>query len=194
MASAPPPRRSRRGLLWGLGALLLALAAAAGAYAWVLSNWFVGVEDTPTGERVTVFRGIDTALLGVDLNRVAGVTDLAVDDLTQANASKVRRGIEATDGDHADRIIAMLRDQRLPVCPIEDDSEQPVSSSPVPAPDGGIPPVPGELTPPAPDGGIPPAPGELTPPTVPAEPTSEATAAERSTPAPEPGVDCREAK
>ncbi|MBB3086297.1 PP2C family protein-serine/threonine phosphatase [Geodermatophilus sabuli] len=183
MASAPPPGRRRRRLLWGLGALLLVLAVVAGAYVWVLSNWFVGVQDTASGERVTVFRGIDTALLGVDLNRVADVTDLGVDDLTQADASKVRRGIEANDGDHADRIVAMLRDQRLPTCPAEQaDGGQTLSSSPTPAPA------------PAPDGGALPAPGEPTPPVVPAEPTSEATAAERSTPAPEPGVDCREAK
>ncbi|MGY1630616.1 PP2C family protein-serine/threonine phosphatase [Geodermatophilus sp. SYSU D01186] len=181
MVAAPPPGRRRRRLLWGLGALLLGVAVLVGVYLWLLSNWFVGVEDTSAGERVTVFRGIDTALLGVDLNRVADVTDLAVGDLPQANASKVRRGIEATDGDHADRIVAMLRAQRLPVCPSEDDSSR---SLPTPTPT----PTPT----PAPDGV--PAPGGLVPPAVPAETTPEATVSERSTPAPEPGVDCREAK
>jgi serine/threonine protein phosphatase PrpC len=182
MVAAPPPGRRGRRLLWGLGALLLVAAVAVGAYLWLLSNWFVGVEDTSAGERVTVFRGIDTAVLGVDLNRVADVTDLAVGDLTQADASKVRRGIDATDGDHADRIVAMLRAQRLPVCPSEDAVSGQTLPTPTPTP-----------TPtPAPDGV--PAPGGLVPPSVPAETTSEATAAERSTPAPEPGVDCREAK
>jgi PPM family protein phosphatase len=179
MVAAPPPGRRWRRLLWGLGALLLVAAVAVGAYLWVLSNWFVGVEDTSAGERVTVFRGIDTALLGVDLNRAADVTDLAVGDLTQADASKVRRGIDATDGDHADRIVAMLRAQRLPACPSEDADSLP-TATPTPTPT------------PAPDGV--PAPGGLVPPTVPAETTSEATASERTTPAPEPGVDCREAK
>ncbi|MGY1637129.1 PP2C family protein-serine/threonine phosphatase [Geodermatophilus sp. SYSU D00742] len=184
MASAPPPRRGRRRLLWGLGALLLVLAAAAGAYVWLLSNWFIGVQETSAGERVTVFRGIDTALLGVDLNRVSDVTDLSVADLTQADASKVRRGIEADDGDHADRIVAMLRDQRLPVCPAEDTTGGRSASA-------SAAPTPSTL---APDGGALPAPGEPVPPTVPAETTSEATTSERSAPAPEPGVDCREAK
>jgi PPM family protein phosphatase len=174
MVAAPPPGRRRRRLLWGLGALLLVAALAVGAYLWVLSNWFVGVEDTSAGERVTVFRGIDTALLGVDLNRAADVTDLTVDDLTQADASKVRRGIEATDGDHADRIVAMLRDSRLPVCPDEEASGRSLSTSPSP-------------TQPAPNGEATPSAG--------AEPSesAEPTTAQRSK-TPEPGVDCREAQ
>ncbi|NEK60151.1 serine/threonine-protein phosphatase [Geodermatophilus sabuli] len=186
-ASAPSPRRRRRRLLWALGAVLLVALATAGAYLWLLSNWFVGVRDTADGDRVTVFRGLDTALLGVDLNRVSTVTDLAVEDLTPADASKVRRGIEADDGDHADRIITMLRDQRLPVCPSADDdagdsstsasaSASPTSSSP-PAPDGGLPPLPEPLDP---SGSV--VPGDAT------------STPERTTTPPEPGVDCREAK
>src|SRR4051794_21551792 len=56
MASAPPPRRRRRRLFWALGAVLLVAAAAVGAYAWVLSNWFVGVQATSDGDQVAVFR------------------------------------------------------------------------------------------------------------------------------------------
>ncbi|MGY1690162.1 PP2C family protein-serine/threonine phosphatase [Geodermatophilus sp. SYSU D01105] len=173
-ASAAPPRRRRRRLLWALGAVVLVAAAAVGAYVWVLSNWFVGVQETSEGEQVAVFRGIDTALLGVDLNQVSDVTDLAVGDLTQADASKVRRGIEATDGAHAERIVAMLRDSRLPVCPSADEEEGGTALSASPTP-----------TPPAPD-------GEATP-SESAEPTEAPTTTER-TATPEPGVDCREAR
>jgi PPM family protein phosphatase len=170
--STPPPRRGRRRLLWGLGAVLLVAAAAVGAYLWLLSNWFVGVADAEGAERVTVFRGLDTSLLGVDLNRVADVTDLAVADLTQADASRVRRGIEADDAGHADRIVTMLRQQRLPVCPDPEEAAATSSAAPTTAtatPDGQVPPVP-------------------------TEPTETAPTSERTTTPPEPGVDCREAK
>ncbi|MGY1592053.1 PP2C family protein-serine/threonine phosphatase [Geodermatophilus sp. SYSU D00708] len=176
VATAPAPRRRRRRLLWLLGALVVLVAAAIGAYVWVLSNWFVGVQETSDGEQVAVFRGIDTSLMGIDLNRVADVTDLAVTDLTQADATKVRRGIEATDGDHADRIVAMLRDSRLPVCPATDEeSDRSLSTSASP-------------TSPAPDNGSE-SPSESPAPTG----SAERTPAER-TQTPEPGVDCREAQ
>ncbi|MGY1708925.1 PP2C family protein-serine/threonine phosphatase [Geodermatophilus sp. SYSU D00758] len=185
-ASAPPPQRRRR-LLWGLAGLLLVAAAAAGAWLWLLSNWFVGVEDVADGERVTVYRGLDTSLLGLDLNRVATVTDLDVDDLTPADASKVRRGIEATDGAHADRIVAMLRSSRLPVCPSGDeqaDDEAGAAASPslglpLPGTDLGADATAGLPTPSLPTDPVPTDP-------VPTDPT-------RSPSTPEPGVDCREA-
>ncbi|MGK5113513.1 MULTISPECIES: PP2C family protein-serine/threonine phosphatase [unclassified Geodermatophilus] len=179
VASAPSPRRRRRRLLWILAAVLLVAAAAVGAYLWLLSNWFVGVQAADDGERVTVFRGLDTSLLGVDLNQVDDVTDLAVSDLTQADASKVRRGIEADDADHADRIVAMLRDQRLPVCPDAEEAGSAVSASPSPSATQPVP---------APDGQVP----QGVTPTTPAEPTAAEPTAERTTQTPEPGVDCRE--
>jgi protein phosphatase len=178
-ASAPPPGRRRGRLFWALGAVLLLVAAAAGAYVWLLSNWFVGVQETDSGERVTVFRGLDTAVLGMDLNRVSDVTDLAVEDLTQADASKVRRGIDANDDAHAERIVDMLRGQRLPVCPTEEEGYGTLSATPTPTL-----PTP---TLPAPGGELTPAPGGLGTGT-PAETTGAAP-----TQTPEPGVDCREA-
>ncbi|MFW3171530.1 PP2C family protein-serine/threonine phosphatase [Geodermatophilus sp. CPCC 206100] len=173
VAAAPVPGRRRRRLLWALGAVVLLAVAAVGAYLWLLTNWFVGVQEADGAERVTVFRGLDTSLLGLDLNRVSDVTDLAVADLTQADASRVRRGIDATDAGHADRIVTMLRDQRLPVCPDPEEaaaSSTAAQSSATVTPDGQVPPV------------------------VPAEPTEAAPTSQRTTPAPEPGVDCREAK
>ncbi|SDO04964.1 PP2C family serine/threonine-protein phosphatase [Geodermatophilus sp. DSM 45219] len=184
VAAAPPPGRRRRRVLGALAAVLLLGAAAVGAYLWVLSNWFVGVQDTDAGERVTVYRGLDTSLLGMDLNRVADVTDLPVADLTPAGASKVQRGIEATDAEHAERIVSMLREQRLPLCPVEED----VAPSPaVPTP---APPSPAPL----PDAGA--APTSAAPSAVPtpAAPTTAEPTPTRATPTLEPGVDCREAR
>jgi protein phosphatase len=182
MAAAPSPRRRRRRVLAALAAVVLLGAAAVGAYLWVLSNWFVGVQETAAGERVTVFRGLDTSLLGMDLNRVADVTELPVADLTPAGASKVQRGIRADDAAHAERIVGMLREERLPLCPaVEDDPEPstvsptaPTPTSPSAAPDDGAAPTSAEPTPPA--------------------PTTSAPTSQRATATLEPGVDCREAQ
>jgi protein phosphatase len=148
----------------------------------VLSNWFVGVQDTAAGERVTVYRGLDTSLLGMELNQVSDVTDLAVADLTPAGASKVQRGIAATDAAHAERIVTMLREQRLPLCPAVEEEPEPSAASPTPPP---------PATPsPAPDAGA--APTGAAPTT--AAPTTAAPTSQRATTTLEPGVDCREAQ
>jgi serine/threonine protein phosphatase PrpC len=177
-AAAPAPRRGRRRVLGVLVAVVLLGAAAVGAYLWVLSNWFVGVQDTTDGARVTVFRGLDTSLLGMDLNQVSDVTDLPVADLAPAAASKVQRGIDATDAAHAQRIVSNLREERLEPCPTEEDVEPatvaptaPPSPSPTPAPDGA-------------------APTDAAP--TPPEPTTPAPTSTQPTRTYEPGVDCRE--
>jgi protein phosphatase len=180
-AAAPPPRRHRRRVLAALAAVVLLGAAAVGAYLWVLSNWFVGVQPTDAGEQVTVFRGLDTSLLGVDLNQVSGVTDLPVVDLTPVAASKVQRGIDATDAEHAERIVSMLREQRLPLCPAVEDDPAPSAAAPTTTP----PPSP----PPAPDGA---APTDAAP--TAAAPSTPAPTSQRATATLEPGVDCREAQ
>ncbi len=184
-AAAPPPSRRRRHVLVALATVVLLGAAAVGAYLWVLSNWFVGVQETAAGERVTVFRGLDTSLLGMDLNRVADVTDLPVADLTPAGASKVERGIRAYDAAHAERIVSMLWDERLEPCPTEEDLEPSPAlptaappASPSAAPDAGAVPTDG-------------APTSAAPTT--SEPSTSAPTSQRATATLEPGVDCREA-
>ncbi|TFV57562.1 serine/threonine-protein phosphatase [Geodermatophilus sp. DF01-2] len=181
LAVAPPPQRRRRRVLWALTAVVLLAAAGTGAYAWVLSNWFVGVQETEAGDRVTVFRGLDTSLLGMDLNQVADVTDLPVADLTPAGANKVARGIEATDAVHAERIVTMLLEQRLPLCPAADEDAEPSAATPTPSPA-----APGA---PSPNGSAAPTPAAPT-----TAPPTTAPTTERFTTTLEPGVDCREAR
>ena len=184
-ASAPSPRRRRQRVLGALATVVLLGAAAVGAYLWVLSNWFVGVQDTSDGERVTVFRGLDTSLLGMDLNRVADVTDLPVADLTPAGASKVQRGIDANDGEHAERIVSMLWDERLEPCPTEEDLE------PAPALPTASPPASPSAVPDASAATTSAAPTSAAPTT--SAPSTSAPTSQRATATLEPGVDCREA-
>jgi PPM family protein phosphatase len=65
---------------------------------------------------VAVFRGLNVSVVGFDFFEVDDDTGLAVVDLTPAARSRVRGGITADDAQDADRILAALRDQRLPLC------------------------------------------------------------------------------
>jgi protein phosphatase len=117
-AVSPPPRRRRR-LRWALiaiGLVVVLVGGGIGTYAWALQHWFVGVDGAGQDEHVAVFRGLHTSPFGVDLFRVDKGTDLPVSDLTPDYRSRVRDGIEATDADDADRILATLREHRLPLC------------------------------------------------------------------------------
>jgi protein phosphatase len=126
------------------------------------------VQGSGQGEHVAVYRGLPASVVGVDLYRVDRPTDLAVADLTPAARSRVRKGITANGSADASRILAALRDQRLPLCGGTDGT----------ASDTGMQPDPGTPLPSA------------VPSTVPsASPTSAAPSSTGT-----PGVDCREAK
>jgi hypothetical protein len=118
----------------------------------------------------------------MDLNRVSDVTDLSVADLTPAGASKVQRGIDANDAAHAERIVSMLREQRLPLCPAVEDDPEPSLASPT------APPSASPSTVPDADA----APTSAAP--TPSAPTTSAPTSQRATATLEPGVDCREAQ
>jgi protein phosphatase len=70
------------GLLW---------IAGAGAYAWTQKQYYVGVHDGA----VTIFRGIDTQLVGVELGTPYEQSDLAVATLSDYVRGTVEDGIEA---------------------------------------------------------------------------------------------------
>jgi len=116
--ASPPPRRRRplRTALIALAAVLVLGAAAVGGYLFVMGHWFVGVAETADGDRVGVFRGLDTSVVGVELYQLQEATGLATTDLTQAARNRVTGGINAADRDDADRILDNLRDQQLPTC------------------------------------------------------------------------------
>ncbi|MGY1735976.1 PP2C family protein-serine/threonine phosphatase [Geodermatophilus sp. SYSU D00684] len=184
-AAAPPDRRRpRRRLFVAVGTVLVLAAGAIATWLWVLTHWFVGVAAADGGERVAVYRGFDTALLGLDLYRVDDVTDIALDDLSSYDQNSVRQGIEASDADDAQRIVGDLHDATLPPCDAEpptpsDDAPPSAEASLSPLPDGALP---------SPDAGALPS-GSATGSSTEAAPTSGSPSS-----SPEPGVDCREAE
>ncbi len=192
----PSARRRPLRLLLGAGILLAVLVAGAiGTYVWALQHWFVGVDEQEGHQQVAVFRGLDVSLLGLDLYRVDQDAGLPVTDLTPAARNRVQGGITADDAGDADRIVAALRDQRLPACRTAED-EAAESSAPA-EPSAGTPVPPGDGAAPTDAGAVPPTPAPD--PAVPgAEPTApqsspDAGTSAATTPSSRPGVDCREA-
>jgi protein phosphatase len=96
--------------------LVVLVAGAVGTYIWALAHWFVGVDGAGDAEKVAVFRGLNVSVVGFDFYELDDDTDLPVADLTSAARSRVRNGITATDAADTDRILAALREQRLPLC------------------------------------------------------------------------------
>ncbi len=187
----PSARRRPLRLLLGAGILLVVLVAGAiGTYVWALQHWFVGVDEQQGTEQVAVFRGLDVSLLGLDLYRVDQDAELPVTDLTPAARNRVQGGITADDAADADRIVAALRDQRLPACRTAEEeaeaTQAPQSEGAVPTPDGSVPPVE-----PAPEAAPTPAVPGAEPTTPDSSPDAGTSAA--TTSSSRPGVDCREA-
>jgi len=173
--SAPPRRRRPlRTALLGLGAVVLIGAAAVGAYAFVMGHWFVGVAATSDGDRVAVFQGLDTSIVGLELYRLDQATALPTGDLTQAARNRVAGGITAADRADAQRILDNLRAQQLPICRATSSTASP-SPSPAAEPTAGA---------------LPTTESAPTPATS-AAPASTSTATEQPR-SREPGVDCRE--
>ncbi|MFQ1004192.1 PP2C family protein-serine/threonine phosphatase [Modestobacter sp. SSW1-42] len=199
-ATVSPPVRRRRPLrtaLIALTAVVVLGAAAIGGYLFVMGHWFIGVAETADGDRVGVFRGLDTSVVGVELYRLEQATTLATGDLTQAARNRVAGGIDAADRADADRILSNLEGQQLPPCRTPSTASTPTTSAAATSSAAPSTATSAEGVPAAP-----PAPGAL-PTTTGGAPTSSdpATSSPTTTssaPVPgqsrsgEPGVDCRE--
>jgi PPM family protein phosphatase len=164
--------------------VLLLVAGGIATWLWVLTHWFVGVATADAGDRVAVYRGFNTALLGLDLYRVDDVTDIDLDDLSSYDRNSVRQGIEADDADDAQRIVDDLHDATLPPC--ETKPSTPSADAP-PSTETSLSPIP--------DGDLPsPDTGALPTQAGPGSSTEAAPSSGTPTSSPEPGVDCREAE
>ncbi|WP_222272193.1 PP2C family protein-serine/threonine phosphatase [Modestobacter marinus] len=176
-ATVSPPEHRRRPLRTALvvvAAAALVGAAAIGAYAFVLGHWFVGVAETDDGERVAVFQGLNTSIVGLELYRLDQATAMATTDLTQAARNRVAGGITADDRDDAERILDNLRAQQLPVCRTASSTASSTASPSSAAPT---------------TEGAQPTSTDVPPATESAPPPTPTTGPSRSD---EPGVDCRE--
>jgi protein phosphatase len=119
LGSSPPAPRRRRPLRTALLALVTVVvlgAVAIGSYLFVMGHWFVGVQEDAAGQPVAVFQGLHASIVGVDLYRVDSATSMGAADLTPAARSRVTAGITADDRADAQRILANLRGQQLPLC------------------------------------------------------------------------------
>jgi protein phosphatase len=93
-----PPRRFPwlRRLFVLLAVLGVLWIAAAAGWSWTQSQWFVGEKDG----QVTIYRGVHTTLLGVDLYTPYQTSDLQLDQLADVYQQQVE------DGLHQDSLAA----------------------------------------------------------------------------------------
>jgi serine/threonine protein phosphatase PrpC len=110
----PPPRRAapaessgrgrRRALLVGLATLVLVVAGAGAGWAYVRSQYYVGLD----GDRVAVFRGVSGKIAGVPLQSVQARTALTRDRLSEIEQQRLDDGIVALDRGDAKAIVQRL--------------------------------------------------------------------------------------
>ena len=101
-----PPRRHpllRRVALVLVPLLLLAAAGLAG-WTWTRSQYYVAQD----GDGVSIFRGVQVDVPGLQLSEVHTRGDFALADLPQFQQEKVVEGIVADDLDDAERILGDL--------------------------------------------------------------------------------------
>ena len=123
--AAGRPRVPRRTALLGLLVLTLLVVGAGAGYAYVRSQYYVGVD----GRAVAIYRGVPGSLAGVDFATVSQRSALDVERLDRLWRSRVERGIPARDRPHAETIVDRLADEN-PEC-------TPATPTPGPTPSAG---------------------------------------------------------
>ena len=100
----PTRRGHRRTLLVLVGVLVLLLGTAGAGYAYVRSQYFVGLD----GDKVAVFRGVSGEVVGVALHTVQERTTLSADRLSEVERTRLEDGIVAVDERDARAIVTRL--------------------------------------------------------------------------------------
>ena len=106
------PRRHtwvRRGLML-LGLLGIAWMVGAAAWTWTQHQYYVGEQDG----YVTIYRGVQADVPGLDLSHPYETTNVKVADLDEFTARSVEDGIGAGSLDDAERTVQRLADNRAP--------------------------------------------------------------------------------
>ncbi|MDP3890941.1 PP2C family serine/threonine-protein phosphatase [Nocardioides sp.] len=101
-----PPRRFvwLKRLLVGVVLLGIVWIGAAAAWSWSQEQYYVSEQDG----QVTIFRGLNADLPGVELSRPYEATNVELARLSEFQASKVRDGIDATSLADARRTVENL--------------------------------------------------------------------------------------
>jgi PPM family protein phosphatase len=100
------PRRNPwlRRALAGLGLLGIAWMAGAGAWSWSQHQYYVGEQDGV----VTIFRGVQADVPGLDLSHPYETSNVKVEELDGFTARTVQSGIGAADLQEAERTVEHL--------------------------------------------------------------------------------------
>ena len=106
------PRRHSwlRRLLALLGLLGIAWMAGAAAWSWTQHQYYVGEQDGV----VTIFRGVQADVPGVDLSHPYETSNVQVDRLDRYSARSVEDGIGAGSLDDAERTVQRLAAHQTP--------------------------------------------------------------------------------
>jgi len=129
----PPPRSGpdrRSTALLGLVAVGLLVAAAVGGYAYIRSQYYVGVD----GQQVAIFRGVTGSVAGIDFSEVDERTDLSTERLDRLVRSRVERGIVAKDRTDAQQIVVRLEDDHPECTPVDEVPSTLPTGTPAPTP------------------------------------------------------------
>ena len=110
-APRPPRRHSwlRRGLVL-LGLVGLAWMIGAAAWSWSQHQYYVGEQDGV----VTIFRGVQADVPGIDLSHAYETTNIQVDRLDPSSARSVQQGLGAGSLFEAERTVQRLADNQVP--------------------------------------------------------------------------------
>ncbi len=107
--------------------LVLALAGTAATWAYVRSQYFVGIDSG----NVVVFRGVKGSVAGVDLHGVSERSTLGTERLTDVEREALADGIVANDAADARAIVERLI---AVACPTPTAAPTKTAASPVPSP------------------------------------------------------------
>ncbi|MGB8652066.1 MAG: PP2C family serine/threonine-protein phosphatase, partial [Mycobacteriales bacterium] len=124
------PRSRRRYLVAGVGALVLLLAGSAAGWAYVRSQYYVGLD----GRNVAVFRGVTGHIAGLPLSNVEMRTDLTTDRLSELEQARLEDGIVASDARDARAIVERLLTSVECSTPAPTTPPTPAVAAPTPRP------------------------------------------------------------
>ena len=101
-----PRRRWRRPILIALLVAILIGGAAGGTWAYVRTQYYVGVDRS----QVVIFRGVSGSVAGLSLHSVDMRTDITLADLPELERNKVEDGITAHSKSDAAQILLRLQE------------------------------------------------------------------------------------